>query len=362
MVNCLILQRKFALPALTPPGALARLPGAVAPRLDAITAPIQEDLARVERVLRDGMGSVAPLISEIGSYTFDGGGKRVRPMLVLLAARLCGYKGPRAIQVAAAAEFLHTASLVHDDVVDGASTRRGRASVNAQFGTRAAILVGDYLFGTSSQMLVEDGQNEILAAFADTIRKMTEGEVLQLTQSFDPDVSEQTYLEVIGRKTATLLATSAEAGALLGDVTRPERRSVREYGWQLGLAFQLVDDALDYASTGAELGKAPLTDLAEGKVTLPLLTALKRCTVSERESITAELKGFARAAQSGEEPAAGDLELVAELVRRHKGVDVTIARARDCVQRAKSQIEAFLDSDAKSAMLELADFVLLRKS
>ena len=199
-------------------------------KLDEITASIAEDLTRVERALSEGMRSVAPLITEIGAYTFEGGGKRIRPVLVLLSARLAGYRGPRAIQVGAAAEFLHTATLVHDDVVDGAQTRRGQPSVNAQFGLRLAILVGDFLLATSSAMLVEDGNNEILAAYSDTIRRMAEGEVLQLTSSFDPDVSEARYLDVIGRKTATLLATAAESGALLGGVTRSERRAVREYG------------------------------------------------------------------------------------------------------------------------------------
>lgn len=307
------------------------------------------------------MRSVAPLISEIGDYTFDGGGKRVRPLLVLLAARLCGYRGPRAIQVAAAAEFLHTATLVHDDVVDGADTRRGRPSVNARFGGRLAILVGDFLLATSSSMLVEDGNLDILAAYSDTIRKMAEGEVLQLTHSFDPEVSESLYLEVIGRKTATLLATSAESGAILGDVTRSERRAVRDYGWKLGLAFQLVDDALDYSSTGEELGKTPFTDLAEGKVTLPLLTALKRCTVGERDALVAELKGLTRD-DEGQAPDPGALAHLAEVVDRYHGVEVTIERARTQAREACAEIESFVDSEPKNSLISLADFVVRRRS
>ena len=328
---------------------------------DDISSLVSQDLARVERVLREGMRSIAPLIQEMGDYTFEGGGKRVRPLLVLLAARLCGYRGPRAIQIAGAAEFLHTATLVHDDVVDSAQLRRGRPSVYARFGPRFAVLAGDYLLATSSSMLVEDGNLDILAAYSDTIRKMAEGEVLQLTNSFDPDISESLYLEVIGRKTATLLATAAESGAILGDVTRSERRAVREYGWQLGLAFQLVDDALDYASTGEELGKAPLTDLAEGKVTLPLLTALKRCSVGERESIATDLKTFARTAGREETPELADLERVARLVERHHGVQVTMERARACVAEARGKIEPFLDGEAKEALIALAEFVVSRR-
>ena len=330
--------------------------------LDDITTPIGQDLARVERVLHESLRSVAPLISEIGDYTFDGGGKRIRPVLVLLAARLCGYRGPRAIQVAAAAEFLHTATLVHDDVVDGAATRRGRPSVNARFGTRLAILMGDYLLATSSQLLVEDGNNDILSAYADTIRRMAEGEVLQLTNSFDTEISESLYIDVIGRKTATLLATASESGAILGDVTRSERRAVREYGWQLGVAFQLVDDALDYASTGEELGKAPLTDLAEGKVTLPLLAALKRCSVGEREALGSELKGFARAADRGEPIEEQGLAFVTDAVERYHGIEVTLERARACTQSASAQIEPFIDGDAKRSLVALCDFVVARRS
>ncbi len=331
-------------------------------KLDEITAPIREDLIRVERVLAEGTRSVAPLISEVGAYTIGGGGKRIRPVLVLLAAGLVGYRGPRAIQVAAAAEILHTATLMHDDVVDGAKTRRGQPSVNAQFGPRLAILLGDFLFATSSALLVEDGNNDILSAYADTIRRMAEGEVLQLTSSFDPDVSESLYLDVIGRKTATLIATSAESGALLGEITRSERRAVREYGWELGLAFQLVDDALDYSSTGEELGKAPLTDLAEGKVTLPLLTALKRCSAGERDALAADLKAFARAAPGQQPPGAEQLARVAAAVERYRGVDVTLARARQCASRACAQIEPFRETEAKRALIALAEFVVQRRS
>ena len=331
-------------------------------QLDDITAPIGEDLISVERVLHYAMRSAAPLISESGDYTLDGGGKRVRPILVVLAARLCGYRGPRAVQVAAAAEILHTATLVHDDVVDGAETRRGRPSVNAHFGTRLAILLGDFLLATSSQMLVEDGDLDILGAYSDTIRVMAEGEVLQLTNSFDPEIAESLYFDVIGRKTATLLATAAESGAILGGVTRSERRAVREYGWQFGLAFQLVDDALDYASTGAELGKAPLTDLAEGKVTLPLLATLKRCSVGERNDISARIKSFALASQQREDPEAESLQQVAESVKRHRGVEVTIDRARRCAALAQAQIEPFVDGDARHALVALTEFVVSRRS
>jgi octaprenyl-diphosphate synthase len=333
-------------------------------KLEQIVAPIHEDLDQVERVLREGVRSVAPLLSEAGDYTFAAGGKRVRPVLVLLAARLCGYRGPRAIQVAAAAECLHTATLTHDDVVDGADLRRGRPSVNAQFGTRLAILVGDFLLAQSSSLLVADGNADILAIYADSIRQMAEGEVLQLMRSFDPDIPESVYLDVIGRKTATSIAAAAEAGSILGGVTLSERRAVREYGWQVGLAFQLIDDALDYSSSGEELGKAQLTDLAEGKVTLPLLLTLKRCSTAERDEIHAAVKAFAAAtARADEEPPdASRLSRVADLVTQHRGSELAEERARKCAEAAIASIDPFVDCEAKRALGELAWFVVSRRA
>jgi len=339
-------------------------------KLDEIVAPIHEDLRQVERVLHEGVRSVAPLIAEVGGYTFAAGGKRVRPMLVLLAARLCGYRGPRAIQVAAAAECLHTATLTHDDVVDGAQTRRGRPSVNAQYGTRLAILVGDFLYAQSSSLLVADGNPDVLAIYADSIRKMAEGEVLQLMRSFDPEVPESVYLDVIGRKTATSIAAAAEAGAILGGVTLSERRALREYGWQVGLAFQLVDDALDYTSTGEELGKARYTDLEEGKITLPLLLTLKRCSPAERAEIVAAVKSFAIASLPRDDASdarenAGDPDAVArvaELVARHRGAEATLERASQCVDSSIESIEPFVDCEARRSLSGLARFVLTRRS
>jgi len=334
----------------------------VATSLDSIIPFLHDDLAQVERVLREGMASVAPLVPQIGEYSLASGGKRIRPVLVLLSARLCGYRGPRAIQIAAASEYLHTASLLHDDVVDGADLRRGRPSANAQFGTRLAILVGDFLYARTCQTLVDDGDSDILGIFADSIRQMAEGEVLQLARSFDPQMSESTYLDVIGRKTATLLATSCEAGAILGGVTRAERRALREYGLQLGLAFQLVDDALDYAGAGAELGKAPLTDLAEGKVTLPLLVALKRSSVAERDALAAALKDISVAAVTGTEIDREAILHIAAAVDRHRGVETTLETARECALEARARIEPFVADQARHALEQIADFVVRRRS
>src|SRR5262245_4265237 len=178
-------------------------PGAA---IDRIIEPVQEDLRAVEQALREGVRSIAPMVAQIGEHVFSGGGKRIRPALVLLAAQLCGYRGPRAIQIAAAAEHLHSATLVHDDVVDGAELRRGRPSAHARVGARLSVLFGDFLYAVCCQMLVDDGNPDILAIYAESIRSLAEGEVLQLSRSFDPEIPESVYLQVVGRKTASLIA------------------------------------------------------------------------------------------------------------------------------------------------------------
>jgi len=359
--------------------------------IDRIIEPVSEELRQVERTLREGTRSSAAMVGRIGEHVFSGGGKRVRPALVLLSAQLCGYRGPRAIQIAAAAEHLHTATLIHDDVVDGAEMRRGRQSAPARFGPRLSILVGDFLYAVCCQMLVEDGSPDILAIFSESIRSMAEGEVLQLQHSFDPAITESRYVEVIERKTATLIASCSEAGAILGGVTRSERRALRDYGREIGVAFQLADDALDYQGTGTEMGKARLADAAEGKITLPLIATLKRCDVGEREQIVSVLKSRAsvralEAAASGpaasaldpasphgdpdaeaepgrlDDPVDAELAWIAERVERHGGIEFTLARARDCARRAAERIEPFVDCDAKQSLLDLAQFVVKRRT
>src|SRR5512134_2824393 len=257
---------------------------------------IQPDLDLVERSMREQLASEGGLAPLIGDHVLGSGGKRLRPAMLMLVAELCGYTGPRRVQVAAAVELLHTATLLHDDVVDLAQLRRGRPSANALWGNRRAILVGDFLYARASSMIVEDGDLEILYIFSNTIRLMAEGELLQLERSFDPSVTEQHYYQVIERKSAELLAAACDAGAILSGVTRAERRRLAEFGRQVGLAFQLRDDALDYEAAEGELGKRPCADLREGKVTLPLLLALKRCTAAEREGAASLLKSAGRRA------------------------------------------------------------------
>jgi octaprenyl-diphosphate synthase len=326
-------------------------------------------LELVERSLRDQLFSPQELIGTLGEHVLSSGGKRLRPALLFLSAELCGYTGPRRVQVAAAVELLHTASLLHDDVVDLAEVRRGRPSANAIWGNSRAVLVGDFCLARASQMIVEDGDLEILWIFANTIGLMAEGELLQLQRSFDTSFTEVQYFSVIDRKSAALLAAASEAGAILGGVTRPERRRLAEFGREMGLAFQLRDDALDYCADERVLGKRPHTDLREGKVTLPLLLTLKRCTAAARDAVDAILKAASnrlmelqvedRVTPESILPAA-DLELVLELVERHHGVADTNRRAEQHVARAAATLAPFPDCPAKEALLAAADYAVDR--
>jgi octaprenyl-diphosphate synthase len=320
---------------------------------------IGADLALVERCMREQLESPSPLVGALGEHVLGSGGKRMRPALLLLAAELCGYTGPRRIQVGAAVELLHTATLLHDDVVDLSPLRRGQPSANALWGNRRAVLGGDFLYARASSMIVEDGDLEILWIFANTIRSMAEGELLQLERSFDPSVTEAHYYAVIERKSAVLLSAACEAGAILGGVTRAERRRLAEFGRELGLAFQLRDDALDYEDREADLGKRPYDDLREGKVTLPLLLALKRCTAAEREAVAAVLKSVAHAG-SGAESESLDLSPAREAVERYRGVADTVRRAAEHADRAVAAIAPFPDERAKRDLLEAAAFAVAR--
>jgi len=339
---------------------------------------IAPSLALVERAMREQLPSQAELMPLLGDHVIASGGKRIRPALLVLTAELCGYTGPRSIQIAAAIELLHTATLLHDDVVDVADLRRGRPSANAIWGNRRAVLGGDFFYARASSMIVEDGEIALLEIFARTIRLMAEGELLQLQSSFDAGITESHYYDVIDRKSASLLSAACEAGAIIGGVTRAERRRVADFGRELGLAFQIKDDALDYDTRAETLGKQQFADLREGKVTLPLLLTLKRCTHAEREQIASILKQAARhavdplirdlagrgdGAPTGAGPELSDQELrpVVDLIHRHHGVTDALRRADDHVSRAIEAIAAFPDGPAKQALKSAAVFAVSRE-
>ena len=323
-------------------------------------ARIASALDLVDRAMREQLESAVPLVGAIGEHVLGSGGKRVRPALTLLSAELCGYTGPRRIQVGAAVELLHTASLLHDDVVDLAEVRRGQPSASAVWGNRRAVLGGDFLYARASTMIVEDGSHEVLEVFADAIRAMAEGELLQLESSFDVDVTEQHYFAVIERKSAMLLACATETGSILAGVTRGERRRLRDFGRELGVAFQLRDDALDYEAREAELGKKPFADLREGKVTLPLLLALKRATPTERATVSDVLKSASDEALRVEAEQSTDLTPVLEMVQRYRGVPDTVRRAEQHLARASEAIAPFPDVRAKQDLIAAAHYAVLR--
>jgi octaprenyl-diphosphate synthase len=343
-------------------------PGYVPPQFDRDAAArfrsaiqyLKEPLAQVEAAMREQVTSPSELVGLLGDHVLGSGGKRMRPALLLLAAELCGYTGPRRVHMAAAIELLHTATLLHDDVVDLSELRRGQPSANALWGNRRAVLGGDFLYARSSSMIVEDGEADILWIFANTLRKMSEGELLQLERSFDPTITEAHYYAVIERKSAVLLSAATEVGAVVAGVTRAERRHVAEFGRELGVAFQLRDDALDYEDREADLGKRPFDDLREGKVTLPLLLALKRCTPAERDAIATLLKTAARNEQAGEEDSSLDLTPAVDAVARYHGVADTIRRAEEHAARAAQAIAPFPEGRAKQDLLAAAAYSVTR--
>jgi octaprenyl-diphosphate synthase len=339
---------------MTPPPASASHP------FHAVVERIGQALELVDRNMREQLESASPLIGAIGEHVLGSGGKRVRPALTLLAAELCGYTGPRRIQVGAAVELLHTASLLHDDVVDLAELRRGKPSASVVWGNRRAVLGGDFLYARASTMIVEDGNHEVLEVFADAIRSMAEGELLQLESSFDTSVTESRYFAVIERKSAMLLSCATETGSIIAGVTRGERRRLREFGRELGVAFQLRDDALDYEASEAELGKAPHADLREGKVTLPLLLALKHTTPTERDAVTDVLKAASRDALASPQGVTTDLTPALEVVDRYHGVADTVRRAEQHLARANEALAPFPDVRAKQDLLAAAHFAVLR--
>ena len=323
---------------------------------------IADDLSLVESALQEQLASSSELVGLLGAHVLGSGGKRMRPALVLLVAELCGYTGPRSIHMGAAIELLHTATLLHDDVVDVSQLRRGRPSANAVWGNRRAVLAGDFFYARASVMIVDDGDADILLVFADTIKSMAEGELIQLARSFDPSVTASHYFSVIEHKSAALLKGSCEVGAIIGGVTRAERRKLAEFGRELGLAFQLRDDALDYEAGESALGKRLHDDLREGKVTLPLLLALKHCTATERDAVGVLLKNAARIvgtadSQSGE---VLDLEPALEVVQRYHGVPDTMRLAHEHAARAIAAIAPFPDGRSKRDLLSAAEFAVCR--
>jgi octaprenyl-diphosphate synthase len=321
--------------------------------MEAALALIEEDLKNVELQFLKDLHSNVPLIRKVTEYVFSSGGKRIRPVLLLLSARLCDYCGDRHVPLASVIEFIHTATLLHDDVVDNAQLRRGIASANTLWGNEASVLVGDYLFSKSFSIMIADGDLKILQALSNATTMIAEGEVLQLTSSTDLDITEERYIDVVKSKTAILLATACQAGAILGKASAEHETALKDFGMKLGIAFQLIDDSLDYTSSEEQFGKSIGHDLEEGKITLPLIQTLKKCTTAERDEIAAIIGKDLLLKE--------DFTIVFDLVHKYGGIDYTLRVARDYVECSKSALEVFADSTEKKALKALADYVLTRQ-
>lgn len=320
-------------------------------QLEQIQALIATEMKAVDKAIQQRLKSDVVLIRQLGHYIINSGGKRLRPQLLLLAARATAYKGQQHIELAAIIEFIHTATLLHDDVVDASNMRRGRDSANAVWGNEAAVLVGDFLYSRAFEMMVEIGSMPIMALLAGTTNAIAEGEVLQLLNVHDPDTSEQTYLDVIRRKTAKLFEAATTIGALLADLDAEKQQAMAAYGMHLGCAFQLIDDVLDYSASSEELGKNLGDDLAEGKPTLPLIYALQQGTAEQAAVIRTAIED-------------GGLEQVDEIQKillSTGAIEYTRQLATDEAQRAKQSLDSLHDSEAKQALLALSDYAVQRK-
>ncbi len=316
-------------------------PPAISPEPSAATV-LSDEMREVDFVIQRRLASDVALINQIAHYIISAGGKRLRPKLVLLFSRALGFQGAERFELAATVEFIHTATLLHDDVVDESALRRGRKTANSLFGNSASVLVGDFVYSRAFQMMVSVNKMRVLEVLADATNVIAEGEVLQLMNMHDPDIAVEDYLRVIRFKTAKLFEASARLGAVLADADVAAEESCAAYGRSLGTAFQLVDDLLDYEGATAELGKNVGDDLREGKTTLPLLIAMERGTAAERALIR-------RAIQHGEVDL---LPEIVEIVRHTGAVEATRAAARAEADKASASLSLLPHSACRDALLE----------
>ena len=339
-------------PESIPPGHVP-VPASGEDALTTLLSLVQDDLALCNRTIVARMQSPVELIPQLAAHIVAAGGKRLRPLLTLSCARMCGYAGgERHINLAACVEFIHTATLLHDDVVDDSSLRRGLASANAVFGNKPSVLVGDFLFARAFELMVEDGSLRVLGILSRAAATISEGEVLQLVTQNDLSTSEERYLSVIEGKTAALFAAACQVGGVVADQPEPEEQALARYGHNLGVAFQLIDDALDYAADQAVLGKTVGDDFREGKITLPVLAAYAGGDAEERE--------FWRRTIEQSEQTQEDLELAMRLVDRRGAIGATIDRAAHYAAEARSALDVFPNSPIRRALLDVASYTLGR--
>lgn len=319
---------------------------------DDVAALADDDMAAVNRLISSSLESDVALVSQVSEYIVMSGGKRLRPLIVLLAARALGYEGEQHVRAAAIIEFIHTATLLHDDVVDSSDRRRGMDSANSVFGNQASVLVGDFLYSRSFQMMVDIGDMRVMQILADATNTIAAGEVMQLMNVHDPETSEEDYQQVIYRKTARLFEAGAQIAAVLAGRDASVEQAMIEYGQQLGTAFQLVDDALDYSASSDELGKNLGDDLAEGKPTLPLIYAMRTGTEAQRALIRDAILegGLAR------------MDDIQAIIRDTGALDYTADRARQAAMAAIEVLDPIEESGHKQALAALAEFAIQRRS
>ncbi|MDA0305166.1 MAG: polyprenyl synthetase family protein [Proteobacteria bacterium] len=313
---------------------------------------VSDDLKAVNELIVQRMDSPVALIPQLAGHIIAAGGKRMRPVLTLAAARMCGYTGTRHLALAACVEFIHTATLLHDDVVDESDLRRGLASANAVWGNKASVLVGDFLFSRSFELMVEDGSLDVLAILSNASAVIAEGEVMQLLTTNDTQTGETAYLDVVKAKTAQLFAAACRLGAVIAERPRVEDEALDTYGMNLGIAFQVIDDVLDYSAKQVTLGKSIGDDFKEGKISLPVILAFRRGDDGER--------AFWRRTLEDLEQTEGDLEHAIHLMARHNALDDSVERARHYGAIARDALGIFEDGPHKKAFNELIDFCIER--
>ncbi|MGI4764187.1 MAG: polyprenyl synthetase family protein [Janthinobacterium lividum] len=313
---------------------------------------VRADMERVNQAIVARTGSDVAMIPEVANHLIESGGKRLRPMMTLAAAGLCGYSGDGHVKLAASVEFMHTATLLHDDVVDQSDMRRGKLAARMLWGNEASVLVGDFLLGQAFRMMVEVGSLPCLSVLADAAAVIAEGEVMQISAAKDTATTEDDYVAVIRAKTAALFAAACEVGPILAGRPKAEMAACRAYGTNLGIAFQLIDDALDYGGSSSALGKNVGDDFREGKITLPVVLSFRRGSAEERAF-------WARTLEKGE-IGDGDLETAIATMRRHRAIEDTIERARHYGAMARDALELFPASDHKAALLDVVDFCIRR--
>ena len=331
------------------PRVKAGLSMAAMPSIPAL-APVAEDMRRVDALIRERLQSDVRLVRQVAEYIVAGGGKRLRPALLLLAAGALGYRGSAHTELATVVEFIHTATLLHDDVVDASELRRGRETANAAFGNAASVLVGDFLYSRAFQMMVGVGNMRVMQVLADATNTIAEGEVLQLMNCHDPEVGEQRYLEVIRRKTAKLFEAAARLGAVLAGASENTEEGFARFGMHLGTAFQLIDDVLDYSGDADTIGKSLGDDLAEGKPTLPLIRVMATGTAQQAALVRHAVVEGGRGAFGG----------VLEAIRANGSLDYVRNVARREAELASAAIAPVATSRYKDSLLELSAFSVTR--